>query len=135
MSISHDLFCTEIEGLLDTWGPNEIALERFQPRPGLVSKSAETISAMIGSVLTITRKDYDVKPMIFPASEWKNAVKRSGLVLDDLYALGAKSGYAPHTIDSIGIGMYCGGPAKFQSVAYLALLKRLFKNGAPPLQS
>lgn len=135
MHESHKLFCLEFESILTKWQPNLIALERFQPRPNLVTKTVESVSMMLGTVITLVGKDFpDVTPTIFPASEWKNAVRRSGLDLDEVYDWAAYHGYKPHTVDSIGIGLHAGCQSStFPNVVFISILKRLFRRGSKQL--
>jgi Holliday junction resolvasome RuvABC endonuclease subunit len=95
------VFLTGIEAIVQRHSVQSMSIERFQSR-GLRGRSSELTNIMIGSLLT----RYSTHPwsVITPAT-WKNAVKRGGVNLKQLYS-DLKRAMSPHELDACLIALY-----------------------------
>lgn len=97
-----------------------LVAERFMTRGGK-GPTIEAINMMLGVLLC-----GDLPCKVMPASQWKNAVRRAGVELDDWYTW-AK--ITPHQLDACLIGVYMAsvlyGHKGFDGVPLKTLFKKL----------
>lgn len=106
------LFRQEIKGILETFQPDVIVIERFQVRSVLSGTSAETVSFMIGIVQELAlQQNSKIEFKLIIASNWKNAVNR---LYDDYLALfPSLESTHYHRLDAM-LQAYFGYPLKNQ---------------------
>lgn len=126
-------FSDDFLWLVNTWNVTEVTWERYQSR-GLRTTSIETVGFMGGSMTTLC-SILGINVMAPIASEWKQAVNRAGDDKDTLASIYEQArGFKipPHTVDSIGIGLYGlthGGAGKtaFPLLTFQRLVKDVCK--------
>lgn len=84
-------------GICKQWGVQFLIAERFMTRGGK-GPTIEAINMMLGALLL-----GDLPCKVIPASQWKNAVRRSGVELDAWYPW---TKVTPHQFDACLIGVY-----------------------------
>lgn len=94
-------FKTAIHGLQDTFHPDLLIAERYMLRRGQGGTAIECINMMLGVLLEL-----GLPTKYIPASQWKNAVTRTGAVLDEVYPDMKVHGITPHQTDASHIATY-----------------------------
>lgn len=92
-------FVTEVKSLMQEFGVEAMAAERFMYRRGLNGTTMESVGAMIGALALLAK---GIPLVVFPASQWKNAFNAKF----DLEKTYATTNQVPHIIDSMLIGVY-----------------------------
>ena len=93
--------------------PYRVVGERFINRGGLAGTSSELIGYMIGNLHLRARMAGVRSFIMIQASQWKSALGRYGVVLDEWYAALVDMSVPPrerltrHQIDATLIGIYC----------------------------
>lgn len=102
-------FVSEVLGIMDSPSDYKIAgvvAERYMTR-GLKGTQIEAVSLMLGALTqAILSNHSETRVRLIPASSWKNAVSKNGIVLNDVYRM---TGIQPHEIDAVFMGLYYAG--------------------------
>lgn len=108
------MFCDSVADLLDKFclDPNKdwIVLERFMHRPGRgMGAVNELINLMIGMLMSIATRDYELECYLVTPAAWKNHMRRTYEMQKSSGMLGVlekPEGLTVHEADAIGIACY-----------------------------
>lgn len=102
-----EVYLTAMRGLQEQFSPGAVIAERYQPRGVSGQTTIECVNIMLGSMFTVF---HPVPFKVLPASEWKNALRRTGVDLDAVYQDQMKDIKAHrltnHEIDACLIGVF-----------------------------
>lgn len=103
----HIKFSDEILGMLTTFKPDYVVMERFMGRGLKVGTTSETTNIMIGIIITLCRQQ-GIPFKLVNASTWKNAYNkaRSKFVTSNIKDEYKLIGTTPHQYDATMIGIY-----------------------------
>ncbi len=93
----------ELKELVKRSGASRVYFEQFAARQ--FGTSLSQFVNMMNGLLTAICIEQGVEHIGIMPSSWKNAINKVG-TLDRLYAMAAQQNVAPHSVDSICIGIY-----------------------------
>lgn len=126
-----DNFSEFMGRVMDRFSPEVVCLERFINRGSISGSSAELVGMMVGALYE--KVQGEVRSfLLYGASTWKSALKRTGTSTEEIYEALIDKGVkpivrlTPHQIDAVLIGIYAAHQlARLKGFEFLPAISQL----------